>query len=430
MIGIAGPDEADLEALHFAEPAAPALDRLGRRPQIRKLGRNSFEPGTEQARQAQQHRVALVGRRIAAVAEHVDAGQAFAQQPHQLLVHAQRDLAGARGEKGSVACELQSVAEPLFGLHINVLAGETFALPWFFRKSRPLAFSRAQPPLVFVPAFGEVAAHQQQNAQAGMGIGVVRRQRDSAAQHRDAFLEIAVVVQSGSEIGPAVGEIGVDRNGAAIGDDGFVEPPQRMQCIAEIAMRLGKIGIGGDRLALRRGGFLVFFELVERDAEIAQRRRHGRLDIERRAGGRGRELRPAGEPEHFAEIGMKQRDMRRELGRAFDVLDRVAELAVLVRDDAQEMLRLRDIRLRLEDLPADRFGLHQQTLRAAALGVHERLAERHESLVGLGLNLRHRIPVTCRSRLPCGRGNGQGAPNGVRSGEAGRRRSLRGRIIW
>jgi hypothetical protein len=50
------------------------------------------------------------------------------------------------------------------------------------------------------------------------------------------------------------------------------------------------------------------------------------------------------------------------------------------------MLGLRDIRLGLEDLPADRFSFHQEALRAAALGVHERLAKRHK---GLGLELRH-----------------------------------------
>ena len=75
---------------------------------------------------------------------------------------------------------------------------------------------------------------------------------------------------------------------------------------------------------------------------------------------------------------MKQRDLRRELGRALHVLDGLAELAVLVRDDAEQMLGFRHVRLRLEDLAADRLRLHQPALAAAALGVHQRFADRHE----------------------------------------------------
>ena len=80
MLGIARPDHADLDALHLGEPLVPALCRVRRRAQIGHLGRNGFEPRLEQARQAQQHGVALIGRRIAAIAEHGDAGQALAQQ--------------------------------------------------------------------------------------------------------------------------------------------------------------------------------------------------------------------------------------------------------------------------------------------------------------------------------------------------------------
>ena len=92
---------------------------------------------------------------------------------------------------------------------------------------------------------------------------------------------------------------------------------------------------------------------------------------------------------------MKQRDLRRELGRAFHVLDGVAELAVLVGDDAEQVLGFRHVGLRLEDLAADRLRLHQLAFGAAALGVHQRLAERHKCLAGsfvvglVDLALRH-----------------------------------------
>ena len=97
---------------------------------------------------------------------------------------------------------------------------------------------------------------------------------------------------------------------------------------------------------------------------------------------------------------MKQRDLRRELDRALHVLDRLAELAVLVRDHAEQMLGFGHVGLRLEDLAADRFRLHQPALAAAALGVHQRFAERQKRLVGrlvgrlVDLALRHirRLP--------------------------------------
>ena len=165
-------------------------------------------------------------------------------------MHAQRDLGAAREKKRHVARELQRIAETLLGLDINVLAGEVFALPRDFRKFRALALGRAQPPLVFVPAFGEVAAHEKENAEAGPRIGVMRRQRDGAAQCRNAFFEAAAVMQRGAEIGPAVGIIGIDLDGAAVSGDRLVEAPQGMQRVAEIAVRLGKIGLGRDRLAL------------------------------------------------------------------------------------------------------------------------------------------------------------------------------------
>ena len=373
------------QALHFGEPAVPARRRVRRRAQIGNLGRNGFEPRLENARQAQQHGVALIGRRIAAIAEHDDAGQAFAHQADELLVHAHRDLGAARKKERHIARKLQRIAKTLFGLDVNVLAGEIFALPGDFRKFRALALGRAQTPFVFVPAFGEIAAHKKENAEAGPRIGVMRRQRDGAAQCRNAFFEAAAVMQRGAEIGPAVGIIGIDLDGAAVSGDRLVEAPQGVQRIAEIAVRLGKIRLGRDRLALGARRAFVVLQFIERDAEIAERGGHFGIDLERGTRGVGGELGAAGEAEHFAEIGMEQRHLRRELGCALHVLDGVAELAVLVGDDAEQMLGFRHVRLRLEDLAADRLRLHQLAFGAAALGVHQRLAERHEMSGWLGL---------------------------------------------
>ena len=78
------------------------------------------------------------------------------------------------------------------------------------------------------------------------------------------------------------------------------------------------------------------------------------LDLERAPRLLDRELGPAGEPEHLAEIGVEQRDLRRELDRPLHVLDRLAQFAVLVRDHPEQVFGLRHVRLRLENLAADR----------------------------------------------------------------------------
>ena len=385
MVGIAGPHDADAQTFHFRQPRGPARRGVRRRMQIGDLSRNGLEPRLENARQAQQHGVALIGCGIAAIAEHDDAGQAFAHQADELLVHAHRDLGAARKKERHIARKLQCVAKTLFGLNVNVLAGKIFALPGDFRKFRALALGRAQTPLVFVPAFGKIAAHKKQNAEAGPRIGVMWRQRDGAAQCRNAFFEAAAVMQRGAEIGPAVGIIGIDFDGATVSGDRLVEAPQGVQRVAEIAVCLGKIRLGRDRLALGARRALVVFQFIERNAEIAERGGHFGIDLERGTRGIGGELGSAGEAEHFAEIGMEQRDLRRELGCAFHMLDGLAKLAVLVGDDAEQMLGFRHVRLRLEDLAADRLRLHQLAFGAAPLGVHQRLAERQKCLIGLGL---------------------------------------------
>jgi hypothetical protein len=243
--------------------------------------------------------------RIAAIAEDGDAGQACLHQCQKLLVHAQCHARPARGKQRDVARELQRVAKSLLGLDVNVLAGQAVALPGIFGKARPFAFAGAQPPLILVPALREVAAHQQKNAEPGMGIGVLRRQGDGAAQGRNPFVETAAMVQRGAEIGPGVGVIGVEFDGAAIGGDSLVEPAQRVQRVAKVAMAFGEIGIGRDRLALCARCFLVVFEFVKRDAEIAQGRRHVGVDLERAARLFDGEARAAGDAQHFTEIGME-----------------------------------------------------------------------------------------------------------------------------
>jgi hypothetical protein len=308
-------------------------------------------------------------------------------------VHTQRHRTGAGGEQRNVARELQRVAKTLLGLHINVLAGEAFALQGPLWKTRALALARAQPPLIFLPALGQIATHEQEDAEPGVGVGVMRQERDRAAQCHASLIETAGVVQRGAEVGPGVGVVGLQFDGAGVGSDRAVELAQSMQRVAEIAVRLGEGRIGGDCLALRPRRFLVVLQLIERDAEVAQRRRHRWLDFERAPRLLGRELGPAGEPVHLAEIGVEQRHLRRKLDRALHVDDRLAQSSVLVRDHPEQVFCLRHIRLQLEDLAADRLCLDQPALAAAAFGVHQRFADRHERCLPLPSRLFHAFGI-------------------------------------
>ena len=211
-----------------------------------------------------------------------------------------------------------------------------------------------------------------------MSVGVAGRERDGAAQRVHPLLVFAAMVQRRAEIGPAVGKIRFQLDGAAIRGDGFVEPLERMQRIAEIAVGFGVIGFGGDRPALRVGGRLVILQFVERDAEIAQCRRHIRLEFERASRGFGGKPGPAGQPQHFAEIGVKQRDPRCELGGALHVLDGFREFAVLVRDQAKHVHGFGGVRLCLEYTTANRFSFSESPFPTATLGIGQRFGKRHE----------------------------------------------------
>jgi len=85
------------------------------------------------------------------------------------------------------------------------------------------------------------------------------------------------------------------------------------------------------------------------------------------------------------------------------MLDRIAQAAVLVGDQPEQVLGYRQVRLRFEDAPAHRLGLDEPVLGAAALDVHERIVDRHEAGVGWRGKLVH------RGSIPCGCAGGQEA---------------------
>src|ERR1700728_3387771 len=100
---------------------------------------------------------------------------------------------------------------------------------------------------------------------------------------------------------------------------------------------------------------------------------------------------------------MEQRDLWRELRRALHMLDRGGELAALVGDQADEMLGFGKIRLHSEDLAADRLGLDEPALAAAAIGIDQRFAKRQGSCLTLLCDLVHSGSIP----WPCAGGQGR-----------------------
>ena len=383
MLGPARPDQPDLEAAHASQPLAPARRHLGRRAQISHRRRDRLEASAEQARQAQQCAFDIGRRGRAAVTEKLDADEVGAHQCQQRLVHAEADRAGTRSEHRQVARELDGVAKALLGLHVDVPAGEAFALPRALRKARALDLTREQPPFVFVEALGEVAAHQQQYAEPGMGVGVLRRERERAAQRCDALLVAAGMVQRGTEIAPGIGEIGLERDGAAIGVDRLVVTLERVERVAEAVVRQGEIGRDRNGAAMTRRRLLVVLALVERGAEIAQRLRIARLERDRAPAGGDRLVDASGEPAHLAEIGLVERHVRRQRGRPLQMPDRLGEFSGLMRNERKDVQRVGLVGLRRENAAAGRLGIGEPPGAALLLGEREEIGDRHQPHVAV-----------------------------------------------
>lgn len=134
-------------------------------------------------------------------------------------------------------------------------------------------------------------------------------------------------------------------------------------------------------------GLLVVLHFEKRRAEIAPGHRHRRVDGHGAARFLDSLLWPSGLAIHFGEVGAEQAVSRRELGSALHLFNGFAELARLMGNDAKQMHRFRQIRLRFEHTAAKRFGFRQPALGAAAICEEKSIADRH--------HIRHRyVPIS------------------------------------
>ena len=112
------------------------------------------------------------------------------------------------------------------------------------------------------------------------------------------------------------------------------------------------------------------FELAlieQRDADIAVRAGIVRIELERAAAGGDRLVDASGEPAHFAEIGVIERDVGGDRDGAAHMLDRFGELAGLMRDDAEHVHGFGVVRSRRDGGAGQLVGVGQKAVPALLL---------------------------------------------------------------
>ena len=247
MGGAAAPAQADAQSCTLAcalasirravqtHPPRAGAGRVG--VQVGNVGRDVVQTRAQQQRQAQQRAVQVaMGRGLVGADDLLRAGQA-GQQAQQRRLHLQQHAPTLPGQHGGIARELQGVAQALFGLQQQRLAGQRLAPP--ARRVRPGRQGpegrHCQPALVGRPAAGQVAVQQpaQRQVQAHRrGLRVEPRR----LLHRGAGLgQRALVLQHHAQAGPGAGQIGLQGHAAARQRQGLVGPAQAGQLRHQIA---------------------------------------------------------------------------------------------------------------------------------------------------------------------------------------------------
>jgi hypothetical protein len=101
------------------------------------------------------------------------------------------------------------------------------------------------------------------------------------------------------------------------------------------------------------------------------------MECERAACSSGRFVQTTGEPEHFAQIGMQDRHTGSKFGRPAKMRDCLVAPAVLVGDDAEQMLGFVRSGLHFEYAAAECIGGRQAAFAAMALGKAQGLGGRY-----------------------------------------------------
>jgi hypothetical protein len=265
------PGDADCEAGHrpqsFTPPAQQA--RLGR--QVGNSRGDVVVGGAEQGGQAQQRTLyGEVGQRLTAGHQAIDPGEA-AQQRQQAGAGLDQDDAAPRLHEGSVAEELQGVAQSLFGVEQDGLAVQTRAIPAWLGEGTRREFGGLPAPLVLGPAALVVAGLQIGHGAVGMGLGVAGTQPQGLGKGGLGGVKVGAFAQGDAQVVEGFGVGGVQTQGGAEDVEGLVEQSFLTESEAEVVVGLGIVGLEASFGPVVVEGFGVSLLASADDTEVVLR---------------------------------------------------------------------------------------------------------------------------------------------------------------
>src|SRR5262249_21874581 len=145
------PGDANLQPAGIAEPLLPFVDPLEGRREVWNPGGHRIERRAEDRRQARQRRGNVAGLgRLAFGEDSVDAG-GTCQQPDERRLAFDNDSTAALFHQVGIADELNRVAQPLFSMQQDRLAGQRLAGPLLLRANEALKLRSLEAPLIMRP---------------------------------------------------------------------------------------------------------------------------------------------------------------------------------------------------------------------------------------------------------------------------------------
>ena len=173
--------------------------------QIRNGRRDGVDRRAEGERKTHERAVKIEARQLVATAINSVDVRGILNQRNQSIGDLQDDLAALISNHRQVTNELDAVAETLFGVQQDGLAGQRFAAPLWLREFARLQFSFAPPaPLIAGPAARKITDGQAQQAFVPVRFGEIGSERDGPVEALDRFLGPIQVAQRVASIDPGI----------------------------------------------------------------------------------------------------------------------------------------------------------------------------------------------------------------------------------
>ena len=194
-----------------------------------------------------------------------------------------------------------------------------------------------------------------------MCLGKVRLQFQCPAVAGDRFLQLPLVLQGIAQVVVCLGIVRLQFQCPAVAGDRFLQLPLVLQRIAQVAVRLGIVRLQFQCPAVAGDRFVQLPLVLEGNSQVAVCLGIVRLQFQCPAVAGDRFVKFPLVLQHIAQVVMEGSHIPFQPDRPSNVLDSNVVLAHLVGNHAQQMQRIRMIRLDCENLPIDLLGSLQPT---------------------------------------------------------------------